>query len=430
MSRYLTNKLLSVFVLILISSTVFSQKKFINGFIINQSGDTIHGFINYLNWSKNPDIINFRYTIDGEIKKFTPLDIKAFGVLNEIYKSAIVKVDNSSIKTISETPVFEFRTDTIFLQTLIQDTKSLFLYKDKNDQENFYIFSNNSFELLEFKNYIKKDAMGHMFLIANKRYVGQLKYYLNDCPEIDTKLKNIEYTQQKIQALFIHYYSQKKEKIIFKRTNEKLKTEIGIIAGANMIDLKFVTSSPAFDPLPKAKFANTISPTAGLFINIVIPRNEGRWSIYNELVYSKYKTSAVYNNYYTDNNYQIHHYKVDFSYGKLNGMLRYKYPLGKLNAFVNAGFSFGFIVDEMNSDSINRQYDGSNTWEVENIITDVSINNPFESKKYELGALFGIGLNYKRFFTELRFEGGTGFTPFPALQINANRYNLLFGYKF
>ena len=428
MSRYYCYKLLFLFVII--SSTVYSQKNFIPGFVINQSGDTIHGFIDYQNWSKNPNIINFQHAMGGEILKYSPLDIRAFGVLDEIYKSATVKVDNSSIKTISETPVFEFRTDTIFLQTLIQGTKSLYLYKDKNDQENFYIFSNTTFELLEYKKYIKKDAMGHMFLIANKRYIGQLKYYLNDCPEIDTKLKNIDYTQEKIQALFIYYYDKQKQKITFKRTNEKIKTEIGIIAGANMIDLKFVTSSPAFDPLPKAKFANTISPTAGLFINIVIPRNEGRWSVYNELVYSRYNTSAVYNNYQSDDNYQIHHYKVDISYGKVNGMIRYKYPLGKLNAFANAGFSFGFIIDEMNSDSINRQYDGSNTWELENIITDVSINNPFASKKYELGALFGIGLNYKRFFTELRFEGGTGFSPFPTLQINANRYNLLVGYRF
>ncbi len=429
MNRYLTLKIVFTFQLLFLFSSLYSQEKFINGFVVQLNGDTLKGLIDYRNWGVNPKLIRFR-TNNNETFKYTPRDIKAFGVLDEIYKGAIVKVDNSNLKKMSDTPLFEFRTDTVFLQTLFDGSKCLYYYKDVYDQENFYIENNTRLELLEYKTYTKIDIMGHRLLMQNKRYVGQLRLYLNDYPEIDEKLKGLEYNKKSMHAVFNYYYNHQKNEKYFTRQNEKLTIEIGILVGASMIDLSFKTSGVAFEPLPKAKFANTFSPTFGVFANIVKPRNDGRWSLCNELIYSKYSTTAIYNDFHSNDNYQIHHYSVDFTYGKINSMLRYKYPIAKFKIFADAGFSFGLIVNEKNSDNINRQYNGTNTWYKENIIINSSINFPFVSKKYELGALLGVGLNYKNVFLELRYEAGTGFTPFPALQINANRLFLLLAYKF
>lgn len=416
--------------IVLICMPTFSQENFVPGYVINQNGDTIRGFVDYRNWGKNPNKVSFRNAINSEIKIYTPLEISSFSALDEIYKSAVVKVDNSNVKEISTSSVFDFRTDTIFLQTLFQGSKSLYYYKDNNDQDNFYIYNNSQFELLEFKKYIKKDDTGRLFLLTNKRFYGQLKFYLKDCPNIDVKYKDLAYNPKSLQKLFEYYYSQMKSEIILVRTTEKIKAEFGVVIGVSMIDLKFVTTAPIFDPLPKVKFDNSINPTGGLFMNIVLPRNNGKWSIYNELMYSRYNTKAVYNDFSSEENYEVHHYKVDYSYAKLNNMLRFKYPIGKIHGFVNAGISNGFIVSEMNSDSINRRYNGTTTTFVQKIIADSPSDNSFKSKKHELGFLFGLGLNYKNIFTEFRFEAGTGISQYIALKVNANRYNFLIGYRF
>lgn len=430
MRKNLLKGLLVSVAIVLTWIPLFSQENFVAGYIINQNGDTTRGFVDYRNWGKNPNKVSFRKTLNSEIKLYTPLEISSFSALDEIYKSAVVKVDNSNVKEISTSSAFDFRTDTIFLQTLFQGSKSLYYYKDNNDQDNFYIYNNSQFELLEFKKYMKKDETGRLFLLTNKRFYGQLRFYLQDCPNIDLKYKDLAYNPQSLQKLFGYYYSQMKNEVVLVRTNEKIKTEFGAVVGVSMIDLKFVTTAPIFDPLPKVKFDNSITPTGGLFLNFVLPRNNGKWSIYNELTYSRYNTKAFYNEFYSNENYMIHNYKVDYTYCKVNNMLRFKYPIGKLHGFVNAGISNGLIVREMNSDSINSRYNGTSTTFVQKIIADSPSDDSFESKKHELGFLLGLGINYKNIFTELRFEAGTGISQYIALKVNANRYNFLLGYRF
>jgi hypothetical protein len=410
---------------------VLAQENYISGYILKLNGDTLKGLVDYRNWAKNPNIIRFKITTADNVREFKPLDIAGFGAKDEIYKSAVVKVDGSSKNgIISESPMFSFRTDTAFLQTFYQGSKSLYFYKDRNDQDNFYIYNNSVYELLEYKKYIKKGSDEHEFLTENKRYVGQLLVYLQDCKNIDVKLKKIAYTDKSLQSLFEYYYSQKKTETVVKRTNEKFKLEFGIVAGISMIDLRFVSASSVFDPLPKAKFGNTLSPVGGLSLNVVIPRNNGKWSIYNELFYNSYNTTAVYNDFHSAEYYDIHYYKVGYAYGKINNMLRFKYPLKNAFIFVNAGLSNGFILHETNVDSITRRYNGVTTTRVQKIVADGGENDTFSAKKHELGFLVGFGGIYKKFSAEFRLEAGTGFSKYIALDANANRYNLLFGYRF
>lgn len=409
---------------------VLAQENYVSGYVLKLNGDTLKGLVDYRNWAKNPNVIRFKSGAANDIREFKPLDIVGFGAKDEIYKSAVVKVDESSKNgIISDSPIFTFRTDTVFLQTFYQGTKSLYFYKDRNDQDNFYLYNNPGYELLEYKKYIKKGADGHEFLKENKRYVGQLLVYLQDCQGIDLKLNKIAYTEKSLQSLFEYYYSQKKTETVVKRTNEKFKFEFGIVAGVSMIDLRFVSASTVFDPLPKSKFENTLSPVGGLVFNVVIPRNNGKWSIYNELFYNTYNTTAEYNDFHSAENYDIHNYKVGYTYGKINNMLRFKYPVKKAFVFVNAGLSNGFILHETNVDSITRRYNGATTTKIQKIVAD-GLYDTFSAKQHELGFLVGFGGIYKNFSAEFRLEAGTGFSKYIALDANANRYNLLFGYRF
>lgn len=423
-------KSLVILISIIYFIPAFSQENFVSGYILDLNGDTLKGYVDYRNWGKNPNYIRYKISKTAQIQEFKPLQIMGFGAKDEIYKSAIVKVENSSKDgVISDSPIFKFRTDTVFLQTFFQGLKGLYFYNDKYDQNNFYIYNNSVYELLEFKKYIKKETDEHEFLKSNKRFIGQLLFYLQDCPGIDLKLKNTVYSIKSLQNLFDYYYSQKKSEKVKKRTSENFKLEYGIIGGVSLIDLKFVSNSAVFDPLPKAKFENTLSPVGGLTLNVVMPRNNGKWSIYNELFYSSYYTTSVYNDFRSNENYNIHNYTVGYSYGKINNMLRYKYPIKKAYIFINGGLSNGLILHETNVDSIYRRYNGVTTIKTQKIVADGQYDT-FSAKKHELGFLLGFGGIYNRFTAEFRIEAGTGFSKYIALDANAIRYNLLFGYRF
>jgi len=288
--RNSTGKHFLAFIVMTISLSVFSQENFIPGYIIQQNGDTVKGLVDYRNWEKNPTQISFKDIKTSGLKEYKPLEIIAFSVLDETYKSAIVKVDQSNIKYgISSDPVFEFRTDTAFVLTIIQGSKSLYYYCDRNRQNNFYIFNNSQYELLEFKEF-NRIHEGHLFHEMNNRYIGQLKFYFQDCHMKESKFKNLSYTRGSIEKLFNYYYSQMKPEVLSIKKKEKIKIEVGVVGGLCMTGIVFTGTSEftAFDYITKVKLNKDFSPTGGVSLNIVFPRNNGKWSLYNELLYNSY----------------------------------------------------------------------------------------------------------------------------------------------
>lgn len=71
-------KLLLLITGIIISVLSFSQQNYLPGYIIQNNGDTVTGFIDYRNWSLNPDLIEFRKTSNSAATKYKPGDIKEF----------------------------------------------------------------------------------------------------------------------------------------------------------------------------------------------------------------------------------------------------------------------------------------------------------------------------------------------------------------
>ncbi|MDD4968124.1 MAG: hypothetical protein PHT07_01715 [Paludibacter sp.] len=419
------NRLLMTLLGLSFSMMVLSQENFVSGYIIKINGDTLKGFVDYRNWAKNPTQIRFKEGSSSEIMKYKPTQISAFGALDEIYKSAIVKVDSSNTKErISISPAFEFRTDTVFLQTLFQGSKSLYYYKDRYDQMNFYIFNNSQYELLEFKKYIRRDKDQHEFQGMNMRFVGQLRLYFQDCPGVETMLKDLAYDNKSLQKVYQYYYDKTQTRTHMSRTNEKIRTEFGVVGGAGLIHLKFTSgaTSQTFDYLTKATFKNNLSLAGGLFMNVVIPRNNGKWSIYNELYFSSDISSGQYTNFNNAECYQKHEMNIGAYYVKINNMVRFKYPVSKWFCFVNAGISNGLALKVINTDHQEDRFYTQNT------ITDVKALD--DTENLEQGLLFGFGVINHKISMEIRYEGGTGMSAYPLLSSNAQRFSLLVGYKF
>ncbi|MGZ3814058.1 MAG: hypothetical protein ACXVJN_20060, partial [Mucilaginibacter sp.] len=58
-----------------------AQSNYKPGYVVTLKGDTIHGFINYREWNKNPRQIAFKNDINGRKgEEFTIKNAKAFAI--------------------------------------------------------------------------------------------------------------------------------------------------------------------------------------------------------------------------------------------------------------------------------------------------------------------------------------------------------------
>lgn len=79
-------------------SKVQAQKQYEEGYVIINSQDTLRGFVNYLNWSKNPESVQFKPTPESPEQVLGLQDISGFFVHDEHYVKALVKVDDTPTK--------------------------------------------------------------------------------------------------------------------------------------------------------------------------------------------------------------------------------------------------------------------------------------------------------------------------------------------
>ncbi|MCK4664318.1 MAG: hypothetical protein KAT68_15725 [Bacteroidales bacterium] len=413
-------KLTLVILGIIIFQTSFCQENYLPGYIITLKGDTLQGFIDYRNWEKNPNKIYFKDNIRQF--SFTPNEIKLFSVQDEVYVSAIVKTEVSPNKTIYLEFASELKTkfDTIFLQTMIQGVKSLYYYKNSNGKENFYIKQNMEYDLLVYKKYLKKQK-GKNVITENKKYTGQLMLYLHDCPSIQSKLRNTEYNQKSMENLFLFYYDYTQSKIEFQKKTEKISTEIGVLTGVSLTSLEF-RSKYYYTYLVNADYSQSVNFSTGLFFNVILLRNQGKWSICNELIFTSYKVEGRYNYFENENNYSIINTEFEYSYLKMNNMGRFKYPIGSLFVYLNAGISNGFAISETNYEKIE-----SKVYSIEKIGEGKVMD---DTRKYEQGYILGLGTKFKKYSFEIRYEKGNGMSEYTCLNSLTVRYYFLFGYRF
>jgi hypothetical protein len=400
---------------ILTFQLAFSQENYIPGYVINNNADTLFGFVDYRNWEMNPDKIKFKTNIEDNPISYSPTDIIEFKVEGEIYVSGIINTEVSPRQTdkLNYDAQVNLKVDTTFLQTLFRGEKSLYSYKNSYNRENFYIKQNTGFDLLVYKRYLKQQD-GKRVLIENRKYLGQLTLYLSDCETINSKLENTSYKQKSLIKLFQYYYECSPSDISFQKEIEKFHTEIGVLAGVSLTSLKF--RGDYFDYLVEAEYNPSINFSAGIFFDIILPRNQGKWSINNEILFSTYKVTGSY-----ENNNVVTTTEIGYSYLKINNLVRFKYPIGNLFLFLNGGMSNGLAINETNYKKMeSKSYPGRG-------VEGLALN---DTRKYEQGFILGTGVKYDRFSVEIRYEQGNAMSKSEALNSSATRYYFLLGYRF
>jgi hypothetical protein len=415
--------------IVFIFQSAGAQYNYKPGYIIKQSGDTVRGFIDHKTRGNYNGIISFRENSDGGNVFYTPMDIRCFGVLDEIFESAVIETEVSPSGTQNLKPEAELdlRRDTAFLQALVIGKKSLYHYINDYGNSQFYIKPDAAFQLLAYKRYIRRvdleDASlqtSEKKIFENRLYIGQLMVYLDDCPGVKTEIEKTKYTRISLENLFSFYYKCTQSDVSYQGRTERTKAEFGITAGLSFTSAEF--NGSAYLYMVETAFHTSTNATAGLALNLIMPGTRSRLSLYNELALSSYKTDGNYTDFSHENRYTVTKAGIGYSYLKMINMVRYTYPVNHLSFFINAGISNGIGFNETNY-----------------LYQEITFYNSFrteegkaldDTRKMEYGYIFGAGAKFKKYSLEYRYEVGNGMSDYVNLGAKVKRSFFLLGYTF
>jgi hypothetical protein len=412
-------RLLPLCILIAFVESALCQEKFVPGEIVTLQGDTLTGLIDYNSWSGAPTKMLFKQSGEGDVKVLKPLDVKRVKVKNLEYVGGVVEIELSAdaLSGLDRNPNPTFTTDTVFLMSLIDGPKSLY-YIVKEDKDLFYIRSGSTFELLVYKRYLKQEGDLEVIKEYNK-YRGQLDQYFQDCGSINPKLRQTKYRKVDLKRLFGAYY-QCVGQSFKKRESDPAALQISFIAGASYTTLKF-QSDPAVDLIGDAIHTRSTDFTGGIGLDFIFNKIRETWSLNSELMYSSYSASGHHRIDIVEDYYKTLDTKISMSYFKMNNLLRYKYAVGRMSLFINAGVSNGFGMVNENS-RVERT-----------VILTFSKEDTGEAldgiRKYEFGYLIGLGAKLKNFSLEFRGEKNGLMTESASQQGRASRLQFYLGYR-
>lgn len=400
--------------------SVHAQKNFLPGYIVTNQKDTVPGFIDYRNWKRNPVEITFSKNNDQTVTTYHPGEIASFSVSDEIYESATVEIEVSptKISDLSYEPDFRVEEETAFLQSLVRGNKSLYYLLNRSGNNNFYIKNGTMYELLLYKIYAKSENFAKL-AIKNKVYTGQLLNYLKDCPDIKSTITMKRYLQKDLTSLFNSYYACTNRNAEFNKKTERMTAEFGVLAGISIANIK--VSGRSYPYLTHTNFSTSVNPTGGLFLNLVLPRNQGRFSINNELLFTTYKIEGTHVDYESEDVNTITYTTFKTSQIKLNTMTRIKIPVQKIHLHLEAGISNAYAF----SITADRTRD-IKFYSQDEVIKDKALKN---TRRYEQGLLAGIGAEYKKLSFTVRYEGSNGISTANTLKTVINRVYVVAGFR-
>ncbi len=412
-----------LFILFLGTKTV--QAKYLPGYIILPSTDTLQGQIDYRSWDRSPSQIDFQ-SFDGRTENFPVARLKEFGVAGEIYRSFSVSLNLSPFETknLTQDPSPKWESVTIALQLIVGGPKSLYYHRDKQGKRHFFIQEQiQTPEELVFHRYLVIKGKS-AFLKENKLYISQVGEMLTDCKVIFPRLKEMPFSLSAFRDLFILYYNDCSYSDIDYLVQKRVGTHQAVVKlGIARSTIHFGGDIKKHQGLVQGVFSPAFSPTFDLGYIFFPARTQnriglalsisGRYQQHNassEVIFSELETL----NQQTD---------LALSYLKFNSCVYFKWPENSLRPFIITGLSNGRMLSFSQSSQVRR--------EIRNIVREFE-QLPIEKvTKLEQAFLLGGGIHIPNtpFCFELRYEISTGPSGLPSLSSPIQTWSCMMGYS-
>ena len=357
----------------------FTQANYQPGFIIKNNGETIHGWIDYRQWSNNPKKILFKQNMGEKEVPYTVDDLSLFSITNkDTYTRAIVTKDIRpvDIKYLTDDTQGSVVSDTVFLRELVvSDTLSLYALTD--DKYHFYIkYKTGGYEELIYKVYLH-DGVSETQTTYRQQLLTYLPSNRPDYKELDYRLNHSRYVGKDLIAL-VQLIDHRSGAITLK--TKKNKPSFFISGGGQVSFINF----EGFPDISGLNYSNKVTPAFGIGMDIYSGRNLDDFTIRFELVYS----SLYYNGNGTsadnvlspekERNYSLKVHSITPSAGFLYNFLRSK------TYKVYAGVKIGYNLSSYPLNEYIETTPSTNTTR--------TIKNDYEFEKGWLSGSANVGL--------------------------------------
>ncbi|MBI9054043.1 MAG: hypothetical protein JEY96_09525 [Bacteroidales bacterium] len=320
------------------------------------------------------------------------------------YVRAEVDIDRSSmdVNRLSKQRTPKWSKEVLNLQVVIEGDASLYLFKDGKMVKFFYSLNNTDIKQLVYKKYIKEDEIT---TAINKRYQNQLWTELRLDGSAMSSVSNISYKVTSLSNYFRKYNEQfgnniKEYKNSIKGDGAKfnMKLQTGIYQSS--LSMSNSLSGATMD------FSSDLNLKLGVELEMILPFNKNKWSMYIDPTYVKYMSETFLKN----NNLAPVKVKAQINSFKVSFGLRYYFYLNqnsRMHINVNIPYYISF---------------------------DSKIEHPSEDMdKFTTSSLtfvgVGIGYSYKDFGIEFRRDPSRKLTEYVFWDEDFIEYSLTLSYQ-
>ena len=346
--------ILGLLIILSCLSNVFSQSRYIDGFIISNTYDTVYGLVDY--FYNNKDQQTCMFLKDGVIIEYTPSQILGYGFEGDKFFTSQVMEDN-------------------FIEVIVDGVLSLYKYNSR------YYLQKEGDEVYVL------DKIDTLIEIGSKKYIRQghkwkgiLIYQVADCKKVKSKAEQTRYAESNLKRLVKEYNACKGyEYTIHKKPKRLNKIEYGGYVGLTQSILDNSIRSDRFSYMDNIYYS--VYPSGGIILALFSSNPHMHFSFqsginfnYNvltSLIEIEHENSAAYHDSY-----------IGFSTISVPLLLRYSLPVRENYLFFYSGNGF--------SHNFNR-YTNRVSDIVENKTVRIYESEAFEMFKNSFGYFGGAG---------------------------------------
>lgn len=365
--------------LLFFSINCLAQSKYEKGYFIDDQDVKTNCYIKNDEWFSNPSEFKYKLFEDDEIKKANISHVKEFSITNySKYIRVSVNVDTSPdiLRNLSNVKNPLWKNEQVFLKVIVEGKASLYVLSTENYKRFFYKIDNTDIKQLIFKEFFYNDQQTSFNNTFRQQLFSEIA-----CPHTSVNtVSNIKYKQKELEKYFHHYNSCLDTSFkIATPKNKKGEFNIRFSAGITYSSLSVSNNYVSYADVD---FRKKINPTLSIEMEYIPSFRNSQWGVIIGSFYQTYK-SQKFN--------QVGDVMVDFkSLDLFFGIKRYFHLNERTRLFATC-FINSLVVYSQGSKVGYRP----NTSKLDYAYLNIS--------KYNPNILLGFGIEYNRYFAELRY---------------------------
>ena len=328
----------------------------------------------------------------------------------------------------------------LFLELIFDGEKDLLLYRDVSFYSYFFIRQEDELEYLYRGLKVKFNGKqvqnmpapfspfsNNTIILKDNYYITQLENAFSKCVDLQSIRANLKYEEEAFIEIFKTYHECQSQEIKFEKSIESNTIAFMILVGANQMNLLAIGGpnySGKYKHLVHGTYTANNLITGGISLELVLPGRFGRHIFLNDLLYKSFDLKGTWENEpspFIDRTI-VREFDLKMSFIKWNMQYRYKRQIfSTTSLFLNLGIAHNVGLEQANKMVETTVLNGSTT-----IYEDVALD---DLRAYHLGLIGGVGVEYKRFSGEFRYEHGDEISKIIAIGSGTRNYTFLFGYR-